>query len=318
MKTSQIIECFVDAIFRWSSEGIFTYSLPEFERYFSENRVEINKNLSVASIAEIEFKTDALVKLMNLVSLEAIRKYGVHSWNKEYIRGKYGKTVDDCNFVYYPAVRPKRLIINFSSMGKDRFDRYSRYWDETQQWDTDSAYVFFKDDDYKYYLGDDENPKTSIYNRLIKQFLMLNDLTVDQAFTVGGSMGGYAALYYAIIMGLKGAVVCAPQTTLKAMQAHQYRNWLKHARSTGAQWSDLDMLVHSSKKTAFFYIEHGSYDADILAVEALTNELRKKDALVLVRRARWKEHTVDEVLSKHIVEETILYFEKHFEMNDAY
>lgn len=269
-------------------------------------------------MSEINFKTDALLKLMNHVSLEVIKKNGIHLWDREYIRKNYGKSINGCDFIYYPASHAKRLIVNFSSMGKDRFDRYSHYWDETQQWDNDSAYIFFKDDDFKYYLGDDNNPKTNTYIRLIKQFLILNGLSADQAFTVGGSMGGYAALYYAMIMGLRGALVCAPQTTLKAMQAHRYSNWIKHARATGTQWQDLDMMVHRSLKNTFIYIEHGSYEADILAVEALTNEFRKKDTLVIARRAGWKEHTVDKILSKDIIEKTILYFEKNFEMNEIY
>lgn len=291
--------------------SIFTYNLEKFDGHFSG----IKKNLIDTSLdtwlPNIELKSDALAKLMNMSSLHYIQQQGEHEWDKIYVRSTYENAVDKIKFIYYPSANPRKLIINFSSMGKDRYDRYSRHWDSTQKWESDAAYLFFKDDDFKYFLGDDKKPLSGSYRRIIKQFLSMNSLTNENAFTVGGSMGGYAALYYAITMNLKGAIVAAPQINLRSMQAHKYDNWLRCAISTGTQWRDLDMLLHTSSTTPFMYIEHGGYAADNLAIEPLIHECIKRNSLLLIRRAGWVEHTVDSVLSKDIINNTITYFEAH-------
>ena len=126
---------------------------------------------------------------MNKIYILSLESNNVE-WDKDYVRNKYAIQISNCDVLYYPSRNPKRLVVNFSSMGKDRFDRYSRYWDKTEKWEVDTAYVFFKDDIFSYYLGDDNHAKKSTYIRLIKQFMSMNNLTSNHVYTVGGSMGG--------------------------------------------------------------------------------------------------------------------------------
>ena len=146
----------------------------------------------------------------------------------------------------------------------------------------------------------------------------MNGLLPGQVFTVGSSMGGYAALYYAMVLQLGGAVVCAPQTTRRALQAHQYRNWAQQARATGEQWRDLDMLVHAVDHTPAVYLEHGSYAADLLAAESLLGAAPKEARRACHPTAGWREHTVSSVLSREAIDAAIALFEAHAEMTVNY
>jgi len=318
LRTEEIIAIFVQAILTTCPDKKITYDFPWFLGFFEKNKEAIFSVCPGELFRTLDLKTDALLRIMDGVSLSISQATSGAKFDRSYVRLNYGATVDGCDYLYYPSASPKRLIVNFSSMGKDRFDRYSRYWDESQKWESDTAYLFFKDDSYKYYIGDDDFPKTGVYLRLIKQFLAINKLSPQQTFSVGGSMGGYGALYYAMLMGMRGVIVAAPQTTLRAMEAHKFRNWIKHARSTGAQWRDIDMLCHSTGNFPYLYVEYGTYSADSLAVDTVLEEYKKNNTLVLVRKAGWADHTVDSVLSKELVDNTIDYFEMHAAMSSLY
>lgn len=239
-------------------------------------------------------------------------------WDSKYVRAKYGHEVNGCDFIYYPCRSPKRLVVNFSSMGKDRFDRYSRYWDVSELWEADTAYLFFKDDSFKYFLGSEEDPKDNIYYRLIRDFIAINSLSSESVFTVGGSMGGYAAIFYALSLRLGGCIVAAPQIDKQSMVAHKYVNWTKNSNQTGANWKDLDIYSLGFDKLPYLYIEYGNYFSDVLAAEKIVTSFKKKKSLTIVRKAVWAEHTVSSVLSKEVVDSVINFFEFNKTVENIY
>lgn len=290
-----------------------TYDYEEWLKEYSKIKFDLEKriisHLEAENIPEI--KNDALMKIMHRLYVNGL-SVGIREWDRDYVRKKYEKQLFGCDVLYYPSIHPKRLVINFSSMSKDRYDRYSRAWDQTEKWDTDTAYLYFKDDNYSYYLGNDNNPLNGVYFKIIKRFMNMNNLSSQQVFTVGGSMGGYAAIYYALALELNGAIVVAPQTTLRATHAHVYRNWEKHIINIGKQWTDLDMMIGRFKKIPNIYIEYGHYRSDVLAVESILCEIKhKKESLIIIRKANWEEHTVDTCLSQKTVESVIFFFENH-------
>ena len=67
------------------------------------------------------------------------------------------------------------------------------------------------------------------------------------------------------------------------------------------QWEDLDMLVHSIEKIPNIYIEYGNYMSDVLAVESLLEQIKRKESFVIVRKTNWIEHTVDDCLSEQTI-----------------
>lgn len=282
-----------------------------FSKSLDSIYIEFLSKLSDVLGFDVQFKPNALRSMMHEHWLMASVNRGQAPWDREYVRANYGFTVRGCDFVYYPSTSAKRLVVNFSSMGKDRFDRYSRYWDSSQKWCSDTAYVFFKDDTYRYYLGDDSSPKFADYSFIIRFLTDSLGISMASVYAVGGSMGGYAALFYSISLGMKGCVVAAPQVTKEAALAHRYRNWDKHISATQGQWVDIDKLMHRFDKLPYIYIEYGDYPSDKLAVDELLAVALKRPGLVLSRKADWREHTVDTVLSKETVDGAIRFFEEN-------
>jgi hypothetical protein len=318
MKTSELLDYIVAALV-CAKDTTLNYSAREFESWLRgalERKDIVLPNGARFDLSSV--KGDFIQKIMNKVSLEHAASLGSKPWDKEYVRSSYGFKLDGVDFVYYPSRNPKRLVVNFSSMGKDRFDRYSRHWDETQKWDSDSAYLYFKDDSFMYYLGDDAKPMSPTYVRVIRSFMSMNALKPEQCITVGGSMGGYAAIYYAIQMGFLGAVVAAPQISASAAQAHALDNWTRSIRSTQGQWRDLNLFAYTKDKLPYFYLEYGQYHSDRLAVESFAESVRNVGGMIVLRRAKWQEHTTDDVLSQPVVDAAITFFESSRESESLY
>jgi hypothetical protein len=231
-------------------------------------------------------------------------------WDRDYVRKKYGFTYLGLSCIYYPCEKAKRLLVFFSSMDKDRFDRYSWFWHTDEIW-IDTAYLFIKDDSFHYFLGTDEKSMKDSVRKTIQFYMTKCNVIDEQVFCVGNSMGGYAAIYFALYAGLRGAIVCNPQVNYRAAQMHEYANWERHIREMGTQWYDLDVFYHKygSKQKPAFYLEYGDYMADKQAAESLISSLIEQECLLIVRKTKWTGHTVNALL-KQTIENAINYFEK--------
>lgn len=236
-------------------------------------------------------------------------------WDREYVRRKYEKQKYGRWLIYYPAQNPKRLVIVFGSMSNDRYDRYSWFWQENEIWE-ETSYLFLKDDEMHYFLGTDEKPLKDTYFRIIREYTALNNLTNTNVHCVGGSMGGYSAIYYASVLGLNSAITCNPQIDFKSTIAHQYYNWERQIREMGSQWYDLDKLILKHKKVPNIYIEYGNYLADKLAAENIIKSVQMHNGVIIVRKTTWEEHTVN-ALSKQTIESCIHFFE-NLGFNDTF
>lgn len=311
MNSDAILSAYLNAMAEQGHALALRYDIPAFLAYYDTHKATLDAQVSALAKSEVTLSNHAVRALMHRWFLASVRARGEQAWDRDYVRSTYGGSDNGCDYIYYPAQHATRLVVGFSSMAHGRFDRYSRYWDPSQQWQGDTAYLFLKDERMSYYLGTDEQPMSSTVVRIITQFMSFNALDKQRVYTVGSSMGGYGALYYALQMGLGGAIVYAPQVTLAAMKAHGFRNWEKFAYATGQQWTDLDMMVHRVKELPFLYLEYGHYPADRIAMTALLAALEPRDTLLVQRKMPWVEHTIDTALSKQAVDDTIAYFEKN-------
>lgn len=229
------------------------------------------------------------------------------NWDKNYVREKYSFSMLGITGVYFPASKPKKLIVSFSSMGKDRYDRYSWFWNN-EKWD-DISYLFVKDDSFHYFLGTDNKPMKDSIKKVINHYQNMCNLTSQETYMIGGSMGGYAAIYFAFYLEAKAAIVCNPQITFRAAKMHKFSNWERHIIEMGNQWVDLDILAIRNSYRPAIYIEYGDYPADKKGVEQLIHVLIDTNCLLIVRKEKWSGHTVN-ALFKTTIENVIHFFEK--------
>ncbi|MDM1021731.1 YqiA/YcfP family alpha/beta fold hydrolase [Acinetobacter sp. VNK23] len=228
-------------------------------------------------------------------------------WDRNYVREKYGISMLGIDGIFFPAKKAKRLLVFFSSMGKDRYDRYSWFWDEDENWE-ETSYLFLKDDSFHYFLGTDEKKMRDSVKKVINYYQNLMNIEPYYTYMLGVSMGGYAAIYFAFYTKARAAIVANPQVTFKAAQMHQYQNWERHIREMGTQWVDLDVLAVRSEYKPAIYLEYGSYPADKKGAEYLIKALIESNCLLILRKEEWSGHTVNS-LFKNTIEATILFFE---------
>jgi pimeloyl-ACP methyl ester carboxylesterase len=236
-------------------------------------------------------------------------------WDREYVRNKYGVSYLGQEGIFFPAENCKRLLIFFSSMGEDRYDRYSWFWDDDENW-KETSYLFIKDDSFKYFLGDDEKPLRHTFRKMIQQKIDFLNLDISQVYSVGSSMGGYAAIYYASFLGFGGAITLNPQVDYKSSRLHEYDNWERQIRSIGTQWYDLgDFLV--KRHIPNIYIEYGNYPADLRAVNSLVESISPLRSNLILNKQDWAGHTVNGLFKETIIS-TVNYFEQINTINDKY
>lgn len=168
-----------------------------------------------------------------------------------------------------------------------------------------------KDDSFRYFLGDTEHPLTQTFRKIIIKYMETANVSAEKTFTIGGSMGGYAAIYYASLMQLNGAITNNPQIDYASTRAHQYQNWERNIRKVGSEWYDLPEFIFKWPCIPNIYLEYGNYRADRLAAEKLISALtQSENSLFIVRKTNWPGHTVN-ALSKITIESAIRMFENH-------
>lgn len=203
---------------------------------------------------------------------------------------KYKQNLFGKDVVYFCAKRPKYLIICFTAMHIDRFDRISWFYNNAE-WE-DTCYLFLQDNSFHYYLGTDTEDDFSIYRKIIEYFFKQDQFLRKNTFTLGSSMGGYAALYYSIVFKLGGAVTAVPQLDKESVALHNFANWKKSIAECGSKWVDIVTLVIENEKLPFVYIEYGNYIADKYAATKLINALIEKKSLYISRKIEGDEHNM--------------------------
>lgn len=236
---------------------------------------------------------------------------GAMPFMKDYILKNYEKSKSGVDYLLYPSFsgEVKRLVVFFSgNVGRKTYNRYSWYWDEKEQWVGDSVYLFLNDIDSHWYVGKDGDPKRSIYAEIIRETLMDYGLPVNSAITVGGSMGGYAAILFAVELNLGAAIAVHPQIGRQSALRYKEDSWERKIRECGDNFRELPDEIYRYGNRPAIYLEHGSCPADISGVEDLLMALRYKKSLVVLHRSDSDNHLTDNP-SKQQVESLIDFFE---------
>lgn len=312
MKTAEIIEEVKNFLFE---KEYFKQNL-KFETFnedFEKEKENINIFLKEKfGIDGVNFKNDAIFKIMNSLYLKQVININnevKEEWNRDYVRGKYLKKIKDIEFIYYPSTNPKKIIFTFSAMRKDKFDRYDKYWDKTEKWEQDTIYIFFKDDDFTYFIG---NKKIDAIKYIIKNICLNFNIDFKNVYSVGSSMGGYAAIFYGLLFNFKGVLVANPQINARSVVAHKFDNWSRIINTIQENWVDVDLFSLRFEEVPFVYIEYSSYNVDILGVECFLEQFKKQNNFTLImKKNSSKEHSFPDILSVKNINNVITFFDNN-------
>jgi hypothetical protein len=202
-----------------------------------------------------------------------------------YVKQKYEHVFAQKEYLFYPAKNPKSLVIVFTSAVKNKYEMWSWFWKDTEDWQ-DEAYLFLKDDDFCWYLGNDKQSFVEAYKNIINQHIALTKVPKDHVFTIGGSMGGYAAIFYAATLGLGGTVAYNPQVN-KASNSRTLRYALEN---TGNRWQDLDTVLASCEKLPMLALTFGDFSKDLFAAYTIIDLFKIKKSLIILRHVALPGH----------------------------
>lgn len=224
-----------------------------------------------------------------------------------HIKAKYEHIINGRACIFYPASHPKRLVISFGYAIAGRYAMWTWFWRKDENW-TDTAYLFLKDDDLCWYLGNNAKPAFDDYCSMINHFVRLCGVSHDNVYTAGGSMGGYGAILFATVLGFKGAIVDIPTVTRDIWQTYQPPNTTKIKSQD--RWVDLDAVLARYKKVPFISIHHGRNKADVLATNALIDVIIDRAPMIIYRTTSKSAHSVF-TITKASLEADIAYMDSY-------
>lgn len=193
----------------------------------------------------------------------------------------------EIDMLVWADAEPRKAIINFSSMNPGKFERWS--WFRRDRLRVPSVYVFLKDDCQHYYLGTPSRPLASARQELISRILDKYHIDREGVTTVGSSMGGYAAVYFAASMGLGRAISINPQVDFESAGLHRYSLWQR--KMGEANWIGLDEYIESCSSVAcHVLLRHGQYAADRSAASKLIGAMTKRGVPFSVQVHESDEH----------------------------
>jgi len=184
-------------------------------------------------------------------------------FDREYIFKKYEHQFEDVEYLLYPSTKTKRLVVLLSGYSdKKTYNRYSWYWDENEQWETDTSYLFINDTTGSWYSGFDDERRYSKYINILNNTLNSLNITSKQTFLVGGSMGGYGAIRLGMEISAGGIIAINPQTSINAAKFHNDPTWSVNIERCGDNFIPVDQCIETSDNPPPLYFECGKYAAD--------------------------------------------------------
>ena len=232
------------------------------------------------------------MKLFLCLCLITLRSYGDSDWASElrgnkipiaYVKSKYEQTMHGIEYLFYPAKDPQQLWVLFNGATPGKYTMWSWFWRDDEAWDT-IAYLFLKDDDIRWYLGSAERPKTEVYSDIIMAAMASLGLDSSQVCMVGHSMGGYAALYYGLLLSAGSVYVFRPQVTWEAAVTYYS---IKKLRDV---WVDIDTLVQSVPLVPILYLQYGEFLPDKLSGQALVNAYLERRSVIMTEHTMHTDH----------------------------
>lgn len=219
----------------------------------------------------------------------------------DYVKSKYEHTLYDQEYLFFPAKNPKRLWILFCGAQKNRYTMWSWFWNDNEDWQ-DTAYLFLKDESFSWYLGFEDKPLVETYTALIKKIINECNLEPKNVFSIGHSMGGYAALFYGITLGFKGIFAFRPQIDWPNAATFFSVNQLKN------RWIDINELLINKTAIPLIYLQFGEFEPDKQAGYKLIDTLKSRESLSIIQKTTNTQHIGHEP-TKKFIESTLLYFE---------
>jgi len=217
----------------------------------------------------------------------------------ESIKKKYEKNLFNLEHLFFPARNPKRLYIVFNGAPKNRYMMWSWFYDD-ERW-TDTSFLFLKDDTTSWYIGEDGSLVKSYIN-LINHYMKLSRLTHKQLFTIGSSMGGYAALLYGIMLEVNGVFSFRPQIDYANAASFFLVEKLRH------HWIDLNNLVKKYKNLPKMYLQCGMFENDKAAMNTFIDTLKNHSTVIIFHKTTETTH-MGFTPSKDFIKKTLKFLE---------
>lgn len=236
--------------------------------------------------------------------------FNIMPFSKEYILKNYEKKECDISYLFFPA-KAKKLIILFSGLSEHKtYNRYSWYWDDKEKWNGDTAYLFFNDLSKSWYVGTEEKPLKEVYKNIIKKHIKDLQLSNQDVFCVGGSMGGYASILFSFELGLGGCLSIHPQLNYQSTLRQKAGDWATNIRKCGSKFINAEDLIYLVEKKPKIYLEFGNYEADRYCADTFVNELKKHDCFLILNKHKNEEHVTISP-SKERIDSVISFFQSN-------
>lgn len=219
----------------------------------------------------------------------------------EYVKATYEINLHGIDCLLYPAKNPKRLWVLFNGATVNRYTMWSWFWDTKEAWE-DTTYLFLKDDRITWYLGSEKEPLTSLYCAIITDIMRRSNLSPSDVYMIGHSMGGYAALYYGLLLHVGGIFALRPQ--IDWYHGIQYFSIKKLEKI----WVNIDELILKTKYIPYMYLQFGEFGPDKGAGETCISALLKKKACAIVEKTMNASH-MGYHPTKEFINATLSYFE---------
>ncbi|MBS3648078.1 hypothetical protein KEU06_05460 [Pseudaminobacter sp. 19-2017] len=183
--------------------------------------------------------------------------------------------------------RPRRLLVCFGAMGNGYYSRLSWYWQADGAYK--DAYLFLSDPSNTFYFGKKGDGLCRDYEVVIERAIADCGVSRRDVALVGNSMGGYAAIHYAIRLGLPLALASNPQVDRESATLNPSPTWLK-CMSAAEGFCDLTDIIGSAPELPFIYLEYGRFAADVAAAGKLVAALQAAHARFAVTSLTGDDH----------------------------
>lgn len=205
------------------------------------------------------------------------------------IVSKHEKKLDGINYLIYcnENTAPKKMLVSFSSMGSTNYSRISWFCEQSNL--EDYAFLFLYDNDNQFYQGS-KNFET--FKKIIFRSMSNYDIKKEHVYTVGNSMGGTAAIYYATLLGLNGAIAANPQFNIKLSAMHTSPSWVQCMKKS-KEFKSIEDILDNVTFLPKIFIEYSSYLPDFYAAQEYIKIWTTYGGFIIAHHNRIIEHATD-------------------------
>lgn len=200
--------------------------------------------------------------------------------------------------VFEPPVVEK-VLVSFTGMQLGHYNRWSWFCNRYEQ--ENVLYIVAKDDDHMFYLDrESKGSVTEHYTEFIVEKLSKHKLDSKNLYTLGTSMGGYSAIYFAFKLDAYAAVTSSPLVDIDSATPrlnHKTNSlepttnlWLRQMQALGNKWVDLDQYILQSDSDPKIFLAHGTYGPDLSATNKLLLALESKNISYIVQQVDNDKH----------------------------